>query len=761
MTNHRPKSLSELNNVYDKAMRAERAIKEGSSLLSTPDTEAAPESENIFRQLETKAAEAKKNQVFDPDITDIANDFLKRYAQPAKPKAAPQEIKRPAPSIQSIYHSPLKEKQDVPLSDGSDLTYAVKPQNTAVHKPAPVIPDTKVQSPAAAAVREEPTAEQPTVIYQAPEEEPEMPSAPAPSHIKEDTHEQAVVSKQKELYSEPAPKTDFTPRPVSSRVRITSTERSELMEEYMRVMSDEDDEPTYKKSRFSFFKKKKKYEEPEEAETSENLYEALPEEADTYEEIPDASSDMKYTDEYSDAPAQTQQINQTPMNLYDYIEADFDYDDSADDEALDMSFAEKTELSDDSDAEISENEIAVEESEPENIPVGEEQADEVSYQETEIPEAIAGDDEYPAENLSEEPQAAEEIPAPLTEISEEETAEEVIYPAETDENTEEITTGEENFCADAPPCDMVFEDIFSVSDESKRSHTGGNWNEVFGQEVLQPQTEEQEPEEAQDSSYADYSAEASEDEYTSKETAQDTAQESFESTDAYDRRKSSGGKVFAKILMIFVIILSLIGAAITTLLSVVVDIDSGKLFSEKYRAFSVSEDLETLGLAKGDLVITENTYVQADQLYVYKDQSDGSYDFGKVTASTSSLAGDYLYITQSEDGILLINRDTSLGVITAAYSSVGALVSVICSYSVFIVAALGILAVAMIICLVLLGRKQRNSDDSFTSPDSRDNSDDDSEDSDDNSSDDESDDDGEYYSDYDTDGIEQGLFVSI
>ena len=126
MANHRPKSLSELNNVYDKAMRAERAIKEGSNMLSTSETETAPENENIFIQLEAKAAEAQKREVFDPDITNIANDFLKRYTQPEKPKTAPKEIKRPAPSIQSVYHSPAKdipsEKHDVPLSMETGFT---------------------------------------------------------------------------------------------------------------------------------------------------------------------------------------------------------------------------------------------------------------------------------------------------------------------------------------------------------------------------------------------------------------------------------------------------------------------------------------------------------------------------------------------------------------------------------------------------------------------------------------------------------------
>ena len=119
MANHRPKSLSELNNVYDKAMRAERAIKESSNLLSVPEDAETPRTENIFDQLENQAIQAEKNKVFDPDITNIANDFLKRYAQPEKPKATPKEIKRPAPSIQSVYHTAVIPKKDVALNEDS------------------------------------------------------------------------------------------------------------------------------------------------------------------------------------------------------------------------------------------------------------------------------------------------------------------------------------------------------------------------------------------------------------------------------------------------------------------------------------------------------------------------------------------------------------------------------------------------------------------------------------------------------------------
>ena len=264
MANHRPKSLSELNNVYDKAMRAERAIKEGSNLLSTPEPETASESENIFEQLENKAAEAHKNQVFDPDITNIANDFLKRYAQPEKPKAPAQEIKRPAPSIQ-VYHTPVKHSEpkeaDIPLNMGSDFASSFSAPSVPVHKPSHDAPSTRVVAPEIEAPAENVTEQ---FRIPAPEIQQTTPapivkaSAPAPE------------TKQAPVTAQPAASFDHTPRPAPSRVRITSTERSELMEEYMRVMSDEDDEPSGKKSVFSFFKKKKRYDENE-ADFAENL----------------------------------------------------------------------------------------------------------------------------------------------------------------------------------------------------------------------------------------------------------------------------------------------------------------------------------------------------------------------------------------------------------------------------------------------------------------------------------------------------------
>ncbi len=742
MANHRPKSLSELNNVYDKAMRAERAIKESSSLLSTPETKPAPPSENIFEQLETKAAEAQKNQVFDPDITNIANDFLKRYAQPEKPKPAPKEIKRPAPSIQ-VYHTPVREpKPEVP----AEVPVAVRPQSAPVHKPASDISSTE--------------AIQPKTVTPEVKEQTEISAPEAPAVIPTPVVKAPATPKPKApVKTAASSRVDHTPRP-AARVRITSTERNELMEEYLRVMSDDDDEPSTKKPKFSFFKKKKKYDEEPDFEPTESLYEELDDSAeDSAEEeipvVPFDDSTVQYEDEYSNSPedgfiTEDDEIPQEPMNLYDYIEADFDYevaDEYADDS--EDAFLEAETVTEEAHEEIAE-EIQDEASEDEEII----ETEEVIAEETEI--VLVEETEevvYPEEEINEE--VSQEISSQDNEAIEE------IIPAEEDSEAPETQEAEEDIYPEAPTAGMVFEDIFSVSDESKRSHTGGNWSEVFGNETAEALEEETEvviypEEETFETSTAEETS--SQKEETAEEIIPDEETEESEEDIAQEEEAEPVKRnLAAKIIMSLAIILCFAIAGVSVFASAVLGVDTGKMFSDKYRAFSVSETVTDLGINKGDLVITENIYAAADQLYVYADEANGDYKFGKVTATTTNLMGDYLYITQTSDGTKLINRDTSMGVITDTYSGIGSVLSAICDYGIYIAIACLVFAIALIICLVIIIRKQRRYEAAAAIYDNPDNfrDDDDDQNSDaDNAND-------EYYSDYDTDGIEQGLFAEL
>lgn len=751
-------------------MRAERAIKEGSSLLSIPEPETAPESENIFEQLETKAAQAHKNQVFDPDITNIANDFLKRYAQPEKPKASPQEIKRPAPSIQ-VYHTPVKEEkkpEDISLSTGSDFASTVSAPSAPVYKPAHDIPPTREAEP------EVPTYD-PEPQYRAPA--PQVQKVVATPKDPEPTPEASQTPVQ--VKSEP--RYDHTPRP-AARVRITSTERSELMEEYMRVMSDDDDEPSYKKSVFSFFKKKKKHDYDEiEGDASDDLYNSYSEEnnEDTAEEIPVVpfdSSDVKYEDEYSNTPEEENEplLGQEPMNLYDYIEADFDYTDAAeeyeeddDDAVLDVSFM--------SAAKIQEDQTGIQ---PETS--------EEAYEEA-IEETVS-----PADETNESVETAEEIPDEIEEIIPEEIQE--------SEEAEEVISPEEAEFPQAPTAGMVFEDIFSVSDESKRSHSGGNWTEVFNEEAPEQSREDFTgeiqvviPEEDEIEFESDTEAEADTEEadevvvYPTEETVVEPSEadetqpeetivyadtenitEASESPNAYEEeivekeeyfddydapKKRTGLRIVMAVLAGFFLIV----AGVTVLLSAVIGVDSGKIFSDNSRAFSVPETIESVGVTKGDLVITENVYAQVDNVYVYVNQEDGTYAFGKVTKSSSNAQGDYLYVSETKDGLQLINRDTSMGVVVATYSGIGSMLAFLCNYSIYIVIALVIFAIALIVCFVIITKKRRLYEEASAIYDRTDDNNYDYSDEDEDAENN----DDDYYGDFDTDGIEQGLFNEI
>ena len=749
MANHRPKSLSELNSVYDKAMRAERAIKEGSTLLSVPETKETPQSENIFHQLETKAAQAEKNQVFDPDITNIANDFLKRYAQAEKPKATPKEIKRPAPSIQSVYHSAVKprpeEKQDVPLNIDNGPAIRFEAPSVPLHKPAPTISEAKPEPV---------VPEVPAETAQSPEEIQTPAVVTTPQTLVTDN--QSVASDIPADTSAPAvaqvtPAKPSAPRPVHkapARVRITSTERNELMEEYLRVMSDDDDDDSYRKPVFSFFKKKKKHEEEFIEEPMADLYEELPEEDEVYEEAPTVpfdDSQVKYTDEYSDAPENDElPVSQEQMNIYDYIEADFDYDDE--DSALDVSLVPEANIQEDSEETVNDfadvSEEIVEEL-SENTPI--ENAEEISEEPSEEAEEII---ELEEESLSLQQEAFE-----LT--SEE--AEEVVYP-ETEES--------EAVCEEAPPSDMVFEDIFSVSDESKRSHTGGNWEEVFGESFASPAEETVViAEEIKEDDYPEYSDTEAEEEYAQPIEEESDNYESDEEVQEEPAYNKSKGNFILKFIAVFTAVICILGAATTLLISTFLDVNSGNLVSNRYRVFSTPQDLTHVELEADTLVITENIYAHVDDIFVYTN-SDGSFDFGKVSANVPSLTGDYLYLTQTDIGNKIINRDNSMGVVVATYAGIGGILAAICQNYILISAVLLIIAIAMIVCLILISKRKSSYEDNSESPESADNSDAEYTDSEvsvtnDEDSEEEYDDDSEYYSDFDTDGIEQGLFSDI
>ena len=752
-------------------------------MLSTPETSATEPENNIFRQLETKTAQVQKNQAFDPDITNIANDFLKRYAQPEKPKKAPTEIKRPAPTIQSVQHHVRKTRADdkpeaTPLDTAESNNVSVP-----LHRPSSVVPPT--ESVIERKPEPAPVVEAAPVVAEAPEvqaapivmAEP-TPAAEAPSVQTAKPVRHTPVRRQRTTRATATARIDHTPKPAPSRRRISSTERSELMEEYLRVMSDEDDEPSEKKSVFSFFRKKKSddYDEP-----VESIYEDFSEEeADEEEEVPVVafdSSEVKYDDAYSQLPDDDDTaVTSAPMNLYDYIEADFDYDED-DDDTLDISTTtfEKEEVESyyGEDESITEEtapaEVSVDEMYPaeavsddmseesvaetaEEITVAEEvaEAEEIIEAEeiVEAQEVIEAEEiiEVSAEEIIPEDEIAATQRIDVAEVSAE--AEEIVenpeesavYEEETAE-AEEIVEAIEEAEDFAPPAEMVFEDIFSVSDESKRSHTGGNW---VGAAATAAAME------------ADYSE--ADDSYDSYDEYDDEDYD-FDDDDDYDDKKSSN--IFLKVVMIFFALVSLTIGGATIAADMLLDIDSGNLVYDSYRLFSADEYMPSFGIDKGDLIITNNVYAHTDDVYVFLNDDD-TYGVGKVVSNTSTTLGEYLNITQTETDTIHVNRDKGLGVVIGTYGTLGTVLSIVCGYGIFMAIFFILVAVGLIVLLIVISK--RNADDSRYDEYDDDYRPGDDDSDDENYSDNDSNedyDDEEYYSEYDTDGIEQGLFTGI
>ncbi len=710
MANHRPKSLNELNQVYDKALQAQRAIKEGSQSLSDKTPASAPASENIFDELKQQAAQAKKPELYDADIANIANDFIKRFTQAEKPKAetAHKELKRPAPSIQSLYHTPVKpaenENKDIPLNIQPSFTL---PDTELEEKSAPAIKPRTPESIMAAAQASAATA-------QAAKKQEE----PAPRISEEESKRLEVQRSQHEVY---AANRDVTPT-----VRITSAERNDLINEYMRVMSDEDDDSYFeqpKQKRSSFWsRRKKRRHEDEEIEAAEERIVSDP--VIPEQEPPVVSfdaSDVKYE-------AESVEDEEVTMNLYDYIEADFDFVDDEDfiDDDADEIIAETAEEA---------QEVIEEEPEKGTYPTEPEEGTYPTKPEEGTYPTEPEDIVYPTE-------AEEEIIQPIEAEEEIEIQEE---PSATEEDTGSY--GEEEA---SPTAGMVFDDIFSVTDESKRSYTGGNWSEVFSDEPeIMDAFEHQESYENEDSDEA---------EEIGKRSPAVTVKP----------KKNTGGKARKVILSLLLIVL-IICTAFTAGLGSVIGVDTGKLFGGKYRAFSAEQSFALSGVNAGDLVITQdyNSYAAEGDSFVYVNHESQKFMIGKHRGSTYSISGDVLFIAENEAGRILVAREDTLGAVVATYAGIGSIASFISGNFIIITAVL--LALSLIVFLLLIiprfkkgGKNKADMAETELSEtaEPEEYPTESAEDDSDSQQADEIDDDYDDY-DYDTDGIEEGLFSGI
>lgn len=775
MANYRPKSLNELNQVYGKAMKAEKAIKEGSlSLTKKEDEKKENPSDNIFEQMQQQASASRKNEIYDADIANIANDFIKRFTESDKPKveSTPKEIRRPAPSIKSLYHTPVQPKVDEPNAPSQAQQAYYAPKAATPERPKAPENITPVATQQVQAVEPEKAA--PTVAESTPKAEG-----------------RAVPTKKAVQQSSAVTPPIVSHREVSPVVHITSTERSNLMEEYQRVMSDDydDEDDTYiekKSKKRGLFSRKKKYRSEGEAPFDSLDYGEGEEKADdTPDEVPVTkfdSSNVKLAPEPSQYPAEEES-----MNLYDYIDADFDDEDDTTDTAeeettneYDYEEDEHLPMSqDDIDlaqrkaeeaTPVSSNsqDVAFSQDEPLQYPAEEMQEEAEIEVEATIEEAaeieaeteIVPTEEVVEEVIEEIVEATELETIPeeviIPEEVEEETAEEILTPEEVVEAEEEIPEEEavetvqptEEVEDELPTAGMTFDDIFSVTDENKRSYNGGNLAEVLAN------NERDSEEEAQDEIfYDDYDDEADD-----------------EDEDTSYPEKKKGGKL-TKALLCILIFVSLVCTAGVVAIGSYIAPDTGKVFMDKYMAFTAKQDYSFIGVSAGDLVITDDsTYALEGDAFVYVNHDSQSFVMAKQSGSTSDGDGNELFIAENEAGRVLVLSEDTLGVITDTYSGIGGIISPISDNYIIISAVLLLIILTAILLLVIPGLKKggKKAKASKLAPTSQYPSEDEEEDSpapgeesDEEDEGEDEDSDMEDFDDFDPNGVEAGIFSEL
>lgn len=201
MSGYRPKSLEELNNMYDKTLAAEKAIKRGTSLVEKTSENALLN--NLTEDIERIAEEVKQSM----GISEEINDFIAKYS----------------------YDKPEEEKAEA--------------------KPKP----------------------QMTVLV------PEQPRTEKVSY---------------ELFEN---KTEAEAPPAEAAQEMPKPDRADLMDEYMRIMNDEEDDEVPHKKLSRKEKKKLKMMEKREAEKAAQQNEAKDEAAPVTEA--EAVSDFTYGEE--------------------------------------------------------------------------------------------------------------------------------------------------------------------------------------------------------------------------------------------------------------------------------------------------------------------------------------------------------------------------------------------------------------------------------------------------------------------------------
>lgn len=207
-------------------------------------------------------------------------------------------------------------------------------------------------------------------------------------------------------------------------------------------------------------------------------------------------------------------------------------------------------------------------------------------------------------------------------------------------------------------------------------------------------------------------------EYTSdfSEPAIDEEDDEISGTDisfAEEPAKESKGKLFLQIFLIICLLVTLIAALGTTLINVVLKVNTGEPFAGKYYFYTVSKDDALVEIKKGDLLLAVEEEINDNEKIAYYNSDVGAYDF----AVKRSDVGDNMTLAENSgsNGEINVFNTNIRGKLSKAFHFVGTVIGIATEHFTVILAVL--MAVALILILILAfafgrsGKKAKNYND--------------------------------------------------
>ena len=229
-----------------------------------------------------------------------------------------------------------------------------------------------------------------------------------------------------------------------------------------------------------------------------------------------------------------------------------------------------------------------------------------------------------------------------------------------------------------PP--QEFEDIVSYSTESENDRFTPIPEEPLVEPTDVPQAPEDAPADDDDIDYDDYAA---------TELQQEVV------------IRPSKVKVFFKVIVTLLLIVSLLATACVGLIRLVLNVNTGKSAFGDYYFFAVSNDYANVGIRSGDLILAQRKLpVGAGETAVYVDPNTRSFSFGKNDASTGNNSAYNL------SGIAVLEENV-LGVVIKTVPQGGTLVrNVLNDFYTYLGACVGAFLLLLLIRVIFLRKKR-------------------------------------------------------